>query len=56
MTIENIPVWPIEPNWNEPVKETLEWLTDIMTSPTGAEQRRCLRKYPRKDEIGRAHV
>jgi hypothetical protein len=49
MTIENIPVWPIEPNWNEPVKETLEWLTDIMTSPTGAEQRRCLRKYPRKD-------
>lgn len=49
MTIENIPVWPFEPNWNETVREALEWLTDILSSPTGAEQRRCLRKYPRKE-------
>lgn len=46
--ILNIPVWPFEANWGEDVRETLEWLTDIMRSPTGAEQRRILRKYPRR--------
>lgn len=48
MAIENIPVWTIEPNWSESVVEALEWLTSILSSPTGAEQRRCLRLYPRK--------
>ena len=48
MTIENIPVWPFEANWTGEVRETLEWLTDVLTSPTGAEQRRILRNYPRR--------
>lgn len=46
--ILNIPVWPFEANWDEDVRETLEWLTDVLTSPSGAEQRRSLRKYPRR--------
>lgn len=48
MAIETLPVWPFEPNWSGTYTEALEWLTDILTSPKGAEQRRSLRLYPRK--------
>lgn len=48
MTIENYPVWPFEPNWTSSVRESLEWLTDVLMSPTGAEQRRSLRFAPRR--------
>ncbi|AEG53117.1 hypothetical protein [Sinorhizobium meliloti] len=48
MAIETLPVWPFEPNWSGVLTEALEWLTDVLTSPSGAEQRRCLRLYPRK--------
>ncbi|QXV73590.1 putative tail assembly protein [Rhizobium phage RHph_X2_30] len=48
MAIEVLPVWPFEANWSGRVTEALEWLTDVLTSPSGAEQRRCLRLYPRK--------
>lgn len=48
MTIENLPVWPFEPNWASSVTETLEWMTDILGSPTGSEQRRALRVTPRQ--------
>jgi hypothetical protein len=48
MTIENLPVWTIEPNWSRPVTESLEWLTSVLSSPSGAEQRRCMRLYPRR--------
>jgi hypothetical protein len=49
MAIENIPTWSFEANWSNPFTETLEWLTSILTSPTGAEQRRSLRLYPRRE-------
>ena len=48
MAIENIPVWPFEPDWNSPFSETLEWLTDVIPSPTGSEQRRSWRYFPRR--------
>lgn len=48
MTLANYPVWPFEPNWRSTLTETLEWLTDIMTSPVGAEQRRSIRTRPRR--------
>ena len=48
MALANHPLWPFPANWTGAVNETLEWLTDIMTSPTGAEQRRALRPYPRR--------
>lgn len=36
------------PNWAEGIVERLSWLTDIMASETGAEQRRALRQDPRR--------
>lgn len=46
--ILNLPLWPFAPNWTSPVTENLAWLTDIMASPTGSEQRRSQRYYPRR--------
>jgi len=48
MPLANHPLWPFPANWTRSVNETLEWMTDILTSPTGAEQRRALRVYPRR--------
>lgn len=48
MTLASHPVWPFEPNWEQSVGETLAWLTDVMMSPSGAEQRRSLRYLPRQ--------
>lgn len=48
MALASHPVWPFEPNWESSVGETLAWLTDVMMSPTGAEQRRSLRYLPRR--------
>lgn len=42
------PLWPFRPNWSGTVTETLAWLTDVMESRTGVEQRRSLRQTPRK--------
>ncbi|MDR3055258.1 MAG: hypothetical protein LBU53_07635 [Zoogloeaceae bacterium] len=46
--------WPV--NWVEPVRENFQWTTDILTSETGAEQRRALRISPRVRLSGAALV
>lgn len=43
-----LPLWTFPPNWSNSFKETLEWLTDVLQSPSGAEQRRALRLAPRR--------
>lgn len=49
MAIQNIPVWSFPPNWSSPPKQTLEWLTRVLSSPSGAEQRASLRLNPRRE-------
>jgi hypothetical protein len=41
-------VFGYNPNWRDPVKEKLEWLTDVMTMHNGKEQRLALRQQPRR--------
>lgn len=48
MAIPVLPVWSIRPNWREGILERLSWLTDIMDSTNGTEQRRGLRLSPRR--------
>lgn len=43
-----LPVWGIRPNWADPVLETLEWSSDVLTSGSGAEQRFGFRLAPRR--------
>jgi hypothetical protein len=44
----SIKVWPFRPDWESGVLEKLEWLTDLMGSTKGAEQRRPQRLTPRR--------
>jgi hypothetical protein len=48
MSIENLPVWSVYPDWSDGVTETLEFLTTVSVSPTAVEQRRGLRLTPRQ--------
>lgn len=41
-------VWPVPPDWSEPVRERLEWLTDVIAARTGRVQKRRLRRAPRR--------
>lgn len=43
-----LPVWTISPNWADGVTERLEFLTEILTSEAGTEQRRTTRQFPRR--------
>jgi hypothetical protein len=40
--------WVLAPDWSEPVIERLEWMTDVMESHVGVEQRVRLRAEPRR--------
>lgn len=44
----NLPPWLPKPNWKDGVTETIAWLTDVMISESGAEQRRKIRRNPRR--------
>lgn len=48
MALKTLPVWNFEPNWDKKFTENLAWLTDIMASRTGSEQRRAMRQWPRR--------
>lgn len=48
ITGNRITAWAMSPNWDNPVAERLEFLTDIMKAWSGVEQRRALRLAPRR--------
>lgn len=41
-------VFSYPPNWTDDVIERLSWLTDVLPRRDGSEQRRQVRKYPRR--------
>jgi len=41
-------VFTVMPNWKDGVLENLSWLTDVLSSEIGTEQRRGSRRYPRR--------
>lgn len=48
VTANRIIAWSFAPDWADGVLETLEWLTDILSSESLVEQRRALRVVPRR--------
>lgn len=47
ITGSRVAIWSWPPDWANGVTERLSWTTDVLMSPTGAEQRRGLRQSPR---------
>ncbi|MFU4942378.1 hypothetical protein ACM7ZJ_29995, partial [Pseudomonas aeruginosa] len=43
ITGNRITAWSFAPDWADGVQESLEWLTELLTSTSGVEQRRSLR-------------
>lgn len=54
VTGDRVATWLFPPNWAEPVRERLGWLTDVLTHRDGTEQRRRLRQLPRRGFVYRA--
>lgn len=48
ITGRRVVVWPFGPSWDSPLTESLQWLTNILRSFDGSEQRRSLRTKPRR--------
>lgn len=48
VTGRRVVVFGHAPNWAEPVRERLNWLTDVLTTQAGIEQRIGLRGVPRR--------
>ncbi|MDC8457816.1 hypothetical protein [Marinobacter sp. DS40M6] len=48
ITGQRVVVWPFGPNWDQPMYESLEWKTDVITAFNGAEERRPLRTKARR--------
>lgn len=46
--ILSLPVFLPEPNWNDGITESWAWLTTVNVSESGAEQRRKIRRFPRR--------
>lgn len=46
--IETLPVFSVRPDWSTPVRESMEWKTNVMRSQIGAEQRASLRLTARR--------
>jgi hypothetical protein len=44
----NPPIWPFPPNWRNRFTDRREWRTDVIRNPVAAEQRRALRRVPRR--------
>lgn len=44
----SFPLFPLMPNWAGGVSERLEWKSEVMGSESDVEQRRSLRRYPRR--------
>jgi hypothetical protein len=47
-TGRRVVVFGYAPNWSEPVREKLSWLTDVLLTQSGIEQRVGLRGIPRR--------
>lgn len=56
VTANRIIAWSFAPDWADGVVETLEWLTDVLTSETAVEQRRALRLAPRREFEAKMYV